>query len=65
MAALLADEDASGFQYSNGFWLAFARLAAAPAEESLLERPAEGNDGKSFGSAYLSEVAAPVEIQCK
>lgn len=62
---MLAEDDASGFQYSNDLRLAFARLAAAPADESLSESPLEGKDGNSLGSAYLSEVAAPVENERK
>ena len=59
IAALLAGADDSGFQYSNDLWLAFARLAAAPAEDSVLVTPTVGNEGRSRGLAYRREVAAP------
>lgn len=58
-AALLAEAEGSGFQCSKCFWFAFAKLAAAPAEESAFVRPAIGYEGKSRGLAYLSDVAAP------
>lgn len=50
-----------GFQYSKDLWSLFARLAAAPAEDSGWARPTTGNAGKSFGSACFNDVAAPGE----
>lgn len=47
-----------GFQSSTVFLSLSARLAAAPAE--AICSPGEGNEGRSWGLAYLSEVAAPV-----
>lgn len=58
MAALLALEDASGFQCSNALWLVLAKFAAAFAEDVVLI-PTTGKLGRSSGRAYLSEVAAP------
>ena len=37
----------------------FARLAAAPAEDSGWARPTTGKAGKSRGSACFNDVAAP------
>ena len=48
-----------GFQYSKDLWSLFAKLAAAPAEDSGWARPTTGNAGKSRGSACFNDVAAP------
>ena len=48
-----------GFQYSKDLWSLFARLAAAPAEDSGWARPTTGYAGKSRGSACFNDVAAP------
>ncbi len=63
-AALLAAGISPGFQSSKDFLFWFAKLAAAPAEESGSVRPTTGKAGRSRGSACLSEVAAPV-IKCE
>jgi len=57
-AALFAPGISPGFQCSKDFWLAWARLAAAPAEESFTP-PCDGYDGKLAGLAYFKDAAAP------
>lgn len=56
-AAFSAVWSEPGFQRSTVFLFVSARLAAAPAE--AIWRPGDGNEGRSWGLAYFSEVAAP------